>query len=368
MKPTSLLFALCMLISLGISAQTTEAKDQPIKRITITTTKVDENGKSITETWIGEGQDPAKLIQEMAINPQDIKTINIEGDAKAVEGERIFLYRAAGDQVTVEGKLDDNVSLEDTDKVIIVTKGDNGQEITRTIKPWNSGNGQNSSSAWFYAGNQKSNCAALGVFADAHSGIYGAQISRIIDQGAAQAAGLKEGDIIKNVDEFEVSDFSTLFFALSHYRAGDQVVIRYERDGKSQNAKATLKDWAQIPGFEYKARTDCGEPDLPVTGSSRRDETDGPTGTIEIQPLELQDARIYPNPTDGAFTLSFNAKPGPLSVSISDANGKEVFRDVDTHFPGNYNRDIDLKGMPQGNYIITVSQGDKVFTQQISKQ
>ena len=31
-------------------------------------------------------------------------------------------------------------------------------------------------------------------------------------------------------------------------------------------------------------------------------------------------------------------------------------------------KEIDLKGIPQGNYVISVKQGDKVFTEQISKQ
>ncbi len=366
MKPTSLLIAFCLCFSLSAFAQSTPAADNTTKRITITTKKVDENGKTITETWIADGNDPAKLIQDMAISPEDIKTINIEGDAKAVEGERIFIIRSAGDQVNIEGKLDESVPAGETDQVIVITKGDDGTEVTKKISTWRSSGEKPSGSAWFYAGKQQSNCAALGVYADAHEGSYGATINRIIDQGPAQLAGLKEGDIIKKVGEFDVNDFSSLFFALGNFRPGEEVVVRFERDGNILTTKATLKEWTQIPGYEYKARTDCGEPDAPV--SSLRDETDGPTSVPSLQPLELQDAQIYPNPTDGVFALSFSTDPGQINVSICDANGKEIFRDVDTQFQGHYNRQIDLKGMPQGNYIITVSQGDKVYTRQISKQ
>ena len=366
MKSTGLLIALCVLFGFSAMAQSATTADNSTKRITITTKKVDENGKTITETWIADGNDPAKLIQDMAISPEDIKTINIEGDAKVVEGERIFMIRSAGDQTHIEGTLDENVEPGETQQVIIITKGDDGKEVTSKISTWNTSGSKPSSSAWFYGGKERSNCAALGVYADAHQGSYGATINRIIDQGPAQIAGLKEGDVIKKVGEFDVNDFESLFFALSNFRAGEVVDVRYERNGNILNTKATLKDWTQIPGFEYKARTDCDEPEIPA--QSKRDETDGPTSIPTVQPLELQDARIYPNPTDGAFALSFTAQPGPLNVSICDANGKEVYRDVDTNFQGAYNRQIDLKGMPQGNYIITVSQGDKVYTRQISKQ
>lgn len=366
MKSTGLLIAFCVLFGFSAMAQSATTADNSTKRITITTKKVDENGKTITETWIADGNDPAKLIQDMAISPEDIKTINIEGDAKAAEGERIFMIRSAGDQVHIEGKLDENVNPSETQQVIVVTKGEDGTEVTKKISTWKSAGTKSTGSAWFYAGKEQSNCAALGVFANAHEGSYGATINRIIDQGPAQLAGLKEGDIIKKVDEFDVNDFSSLFFALSNFRPGEQVVVRYERDGNILTTKATLKEWTQIPGFEYKARTDCGEPDAPA--ESRRDETDGPTSVPTLQPLELQDAQVYPNPTDGVFSLSFTTEPGQLNVSICDANGKEIYRDADTQFQGRYNRQIDLKGMPQGNYIITVSQGDKVYTRQISKQ
>ncbi len=370
MKQASLLIMLCALFSMSAVAQSTTTVDNTTKRITITTKKVDDNGKTVTETWIAEGDEPTKLLEEMAVNPDIIQQVTIEGDIQKVEGERLFLFRSAGDNVTIEGTLDPLATPLKEDKVIVITKDMNDQVITEDHVGYWHGDGKKSRAyAYVNVGEKKSNCAALGVFADAHGDMFGAHINKLIDKGAAQEAGMLEGDIIKNIDEFDVNDYSTLFFALSHYRPGDKVTVKYERDGKFLKTKATLKDWASMPGFENKARTDCGPSEVPADKHTDQPITDDPSFVPNIQPLELEDARIYPNPTDGVFAFSFSTKQaGPLTISITDANGKVIFRDLNDNTAGYYNRDIDIKDFPQGNYIISVSQGDKVFTQQISKQ
>ena len=86
-------------------------------------------------------------------------------------------------------------------------------------------------------------------------------------------------------------------------------------------------------------------------------------GVVEVDVLN-----IYPNPTEGVFELSFRTAAGPLSVAVTDVNGKVVYNENNENPDGFYKKEIDLKGMPQGNYIISVTQGERVFTQQISKQ
>lgn len=368
MKQASLLFAICLLFGLSAVAQTTTTVDNTTKRITITTKKVDDQGKTVTETWIAEGDEPTKLLEEMAVNPEIIQQVTIEGDVKEVEGERLFLFRSAGDQVTIEGTLDPQATPINEDKVIVITRDVNANEITEDkVGYWHDNGGKNRAHAYVNVGEKKYNCAALGVYADKRGEITGAQISKLIDQGAAQQAGLKEGDVIRYIDGFEVIDYSTLFAALSNFRPGDRVTVKYERDGKSLKVKADLKGWSEIPGFEHMSRTDCGQPDL-STEIKPDTRLDDPGEINDIQTLELQDTRIYPNPSDGVFSFSFNTKPGPLTVAITDVNGKVVYSDRNENPSGTYQNDINIKDMPQGNYIITVNQGDKFYTQQISKQ
>ena len=377
MKQISLLIAFCALVCLPAFAQSTTSAtaDKNSSRITVTTQKVDENGKTITETWIAEGKEPAEILKEMSVSPEGIKKVEI--NAADGDQERIFYYRAAGDNTTPGITLDALDPIEvsgeplDAQKVIIVTKTIDSDKVQdATVNTWHANGNGHRAYATVTVGGEKpqSNCAALGVLVGKNPNGYGASISQLIEKGGAQEAGLKVGDVIKKVDVFDVSDYSTLFFALSHFRAGDEAVIVYDHEGKTFQKKVLLKGWDQIPGQEFRARTDCGNPEPVVVHHDQPVQNNDPGLNSIILPLELEDAQVYPNPTDGIFSFSFKTAPGPLAVTVTDVNGKIVYRDLNDNDSGSYSKEINIKDLPQGNYILGVLQGEKRFTQQISKQ
>jgi len=369
MKQASILITLCALICLSAAAQTTTI-EKNAKCITITTTTVDENGKAITETWIAEGDQPEKILEKMAVNPDVLQKMNVENQAKVADGERLFLFRSAGDKTAIEGTLSEDVgdvsNVEDVETVIIINDIEKAVEGKIYEKLRFHGNTAHAG-VWVHGYNGHSNCAALGVYVNNEGAEGGSKINSLIDKGGAQEAGLKEGDVIKKIEEFDISDFPSLHLALAHFQPGDVVTVRYVRGDKNQKARVELKSWADLPGHEWRARTDCGHDPIKEEPIDKVI-NDSPAGKPNIQPLELQDAIIFPNPTEGVFAFSFRTEPGPIAISITDVNGKVVYHENNDNTSGSYNREIDLKGLPQGNYIISVNQGDKVFTEQISKQ
>jgi len=376
MKQASLLIILCTLFSLGIMAQTTTI-EKNANRITITTTKVDENGKAVTETWIAEGDEPEEILENMTINPDVLQKIDVENQIITQDGERLFLFRSAGDEKAIEGRLNENIETysdgNGNEKVIIINGNKNGDcsKLFGKLEMYHSG--EPAQAVVWVRGHEmgdygNSNCAALGVLVNNSDDEAGSRINSLIENGGAQAAGLQEGDVIYQIDEFEVSDFPSLHLALSHFQPGEMVMVRYIREDKKLKAKVELKDWAQLPGHEWRARTDCGQEEKPDAEELVIDENNGLSATPNIQPLVLQDAKVFPNPTEGVFAFAFRTNPGPLTVSITDINGKVVYTDKDDNPTGSYYQEIDLKGLPQGNYIITVKQGDSLYTNQISKQ
>ena len=70
-------------------------------------------------------------------------------------------------------------------------------------------------------------------------GIY---VAKVVEDGAAEVAGLKEGDVITTIDGKKVKQFGELQGILAKKRPGDKVAITYLRDKKSRTATLTLKN------------------------------------------------------------------------------------------------------------------------------
>ena len=72
--------------------------------------------------------------------------------------------------------------------------------------------------------------------------ITGVLITGIIDQGAAASAGLKEQDVIIELNGVTVHSTAELQEQVGRHRPGDKVTIKYIRSGKEQTAPLTLKN------------------------------------------------------------------------------------------------------------------------------
>ena len=78
--------------------------------------------------------------------------------------------------------------------------------------------------------------AKLPVTAD---GIY---ITNLSANGAAKAAGIKEGDIIRKIDDVTIMSGSDMQEQLSRYKPGDKVNVTFERTGVMNTVAVTLKN------------------------------------------------------------------------------------------------------------------------------
>jgi serine protease Do len=78
--------------------------------------------------------------------------------------------------------------------------------------------------------------AQLPVNAD---GIY---ITNLSANGAAKAAGIKEGDIIRKINDANIISGSDMQETLSRYKPGDKVNVTFERNGALNTVAVTLKN------------------------------------------------------------------------------------------------------------------------------
>jgi regulator of sigma E protease len=74
--------------------------------------------------------------------------------------------------------------------------------------------------------------------------------------GGALAAGLKSGDTLTAFDDVKLRDWDALIAALAKHKAGEQVTVRYDRNGQSHTATVKLGAGPQgraVLGIQIKA-------------------------------------------------------------------------------------------------------------------
>jgi serine protease Do len=86
--------------------------------------------------------------------------------------------------------------------------------------------------------------AALGVQLDLSENI--ARITTVVPGLAAAKAGLRDGDIIRQIDDVRITGRPHLQETIRSHQPGDKVNIVYERDGQTQTLQVTLGSMAEL--------------------------------------------------------------------------------------------------------------------------
>ena len=87
-------------------------------------------------------------------------------------------------------------------------------------------------------------------------GIYVTEVAR---NSGAEDAGIKQGDIIKKVDNIKIGTSSDLTLAIGSKRPGDKVAITYIRNGKENKVTVSLKDQKGNTSLRSKADLSVSE-------------------------------------------------------------------------------------------------------------
>ena len=104
-------------------------------------------------------------------------------------------------------------------------------------------------------------------------------------------------------------------------------------------------------------------------------DTDVVTGNLDLyakwnkdqvtssESMDATPARVYPNPTDDAFTLEFET-PGVYAISLTDVTGKVLLRQT----IADQKTRIDIGDYPAGTYLLVIDDGRQQFVTRIVKQ
>jgi len=214
-----------------------------------------------------------------------------------------------------------------------------------------------------------SNKAFLGV--TNKEGSEGVVIESVIENSAAEEAGLKGGHKILKIDGEGIDNFSGLIETLESRKAGDKVEIEIEREVKKENIQATLKSRQDTykNGTEdvkiYKIRmriSDADESDIEDLIKKAGMELKS------SNQLEFEEFRLSPNPGSGEFDLSFSTESkGAIDVQLFSPQGQLLYENRVVEFDGSYEDKIDIRDASNGVYFLIVKQGEDVSVKKLVK-
>jgi Do/DeqQ family serine protease len=168
----------------------------------------------------------------------------------------------------------------------------------------------------------------------------GVYVSAVAPDGAAQAAGIKRGDLITKINGTDVTSGLEMSSVLANYKPGDKVDVTYKRKGSEFNAAVVLK---KSPGNYDKVVSE---------------DIEGEVGA-ELETLDSKKAEQYG--IEGGVVVKSIKKGGPISKTrmeegfiITSVNGVDV-RNVEELSKALYNArgTVKIEGMYPGSDMYT---------------
>jgi len=80
---------------------------------------------------------------------------------------------------------------------------------------------------------------------------------------------------------------------------------------------------------------------------------------------EKPELAVYPNPSDGEFSLQFNSLKGNVDIKVISLLGNVVYKSSISAVAGSYTRKLDLSSLPAGIYMLSVVNANQQLNQRI---
>lgn len=409
MKNRILLLGLLMLF--GVSTIFAQQKEK--KKIVIVKEMIDKDGKKTVKKIVKENDET----EEFEIDGENGQiTIKIE-DGGTDEEEMIIIHNNGKDNVKImkgdalfeninvnvnevdgEKEVQIRITNKDGEEEVIEWKGDGEipAEIREKMNIEILGMDDMEKDGIFFFHEGGKNSGFLGVQMESEKGsdevTDGVEIEEVIENSAAEEAGLEKGDILKKVNGKDIKKMGDVISALDDTKAGDKVEVVYKRNGKTKSTTATLKerehkviirndfdfDWEEkdgdrviiLEGDEDGKKIIKMEKEKIIIKEMR--EGDEVEVEVEIEEIPegqeadfLQEIDIFPNPAEDILKIRFTANKKDTKLRIVDTNGKEIYSKNLNKFDGEFEEEISLKNAARGTLILSIEQGKKIFTEKI---
>ena len=92
----------------------------------------------------------------------------------------------------------------------------------------------------------------LGVYVDESYNGQGVKIDNVIQGKGAMGAGLERGDIITHIDRTKVTEADDIAAVLKNFKVGDNIKVKYTRDGVANTGNIVLSGSSVRPRFNHR--------------------------------------------------------------------------------------------------------------------
>lgn len=174
--------------------------------------------------------------------------------------------------------------------------------------------------------------------------LKGVYVNGVVAGGAGEAAGIKAGDVITQVNGMDVNSSPELLEQISKFHPGDKVVITLHRSGIEKMVTATLKNKAGDTGLVKKddpgATIDALGADF-ANLSAKDAKTLGITGGVKVTKLRSGKLSQYTDIREGFIITKLDNKPvnsvdDLKTILAGKTNGGVMVEGVYADAPGKY--------------------------------
>ncbi len=309
------------------------------------------------------------VIDETAASKAGLKAKDIitELDGKKVKDAsaliKIVDAKKPGDEISIaylrEGKLS-------TAKTKLLPRSESAHMFHRIKKYRKHGGGRYADRISTWMKEKKGKCRVVESLTKPWLGVYitddkdkGAYVESVIEETAAEKMGLQEGDIIYKINNTNIGSIDELIDFVKAQKSGDLLKVKLRRANNKIKVKGNLGE-RKVMNVMWK---DCGENStLEEEVEKENIESWKPLSKI----LNIESASIYPNPSNGTFNLKFQlSEKLPISITVVDVSGKEVYTERVNDFDGFYDKEINVSEASNGVFFVNIAQGDKIFSEKI---
>ncbi len=176
--------------------------------------------------------------------------------------------------------------------------------------------------------------------------LYGLYVADVVKDGAAEAAGIKKGDIITKIEGNVIYSSADLQERVARLRPGDKVKLTYKREGKEKEVTITLKaqDLKKTSGSDEESNRSATEIFNKLGASF------APASAQQKKELGVSSGVVVTQVRRGGIFEYFGVERGLI---ITHVNGKPVNNvdEVETALAETKRNIVRIKGVSEGGTV-----------------